>query len=57
VDFSSYGLSEGIAGFLQRVWDSEADSQDKPNFARLAKDSANNVRDALMSLETELLAA
>jgi hypothetical protein len=57
VDFSSYGLSEGIAGLLQRVWDAEADSQDKPNFARLAKDSANNVRDALMSLETELLAA
>jgi DNA polymerase III gamma/tau subunit len=57
VDFSSYGLSDGIVGLLQRVWDAETASTDKPNFARLAKDSANNVRDALMSLETELLAA
>jgi replication factor C subunit 2/4 len=57
VDFSSYGLSDGIAGLLQRVWDAETASQDKPNFARIAKDSLNNVRDALMTLETELLAA
>jgi len=57
VDFSSYGMSEGITGLLQRVWEAETDSQDKPNFARLAKDSANNVRDALMALEVELLAA
>jgi DNA polymerase III gamma/tau subunit len=57
VDFSSYGLSEGIAGLLQRVWDAETESQDRPNFARLAKDSANNVRDALMALEVELLSA
>jgi DNA polymerase III gamma/tau subunit len=57
IDFSSYGLSDGIAGLLQRVWDAETASQDKPNFARIAKDSLNNVRDALMTLETELLAA
>jgi len=57
VDFSSYGMSEGIAGLLQRVWDAETGSQDKPNFGRLAKDSANNVRDALMALEVELLSA
>jgi replication-associated recombination protein RarA len=57
VDFSSYGLSEGIAGLLQRVWDAETDSHDRPNFARLAKDSGNNVRDALMALEVELLSA
>jgi replication-associated recombination protein RarA len=37
VEFSSYGLSDGIAGLLQRVWDAETDSQDKPNFARMAK--------------------
>ena len=57
VDFSSYGMSEGITGLLQRVWDAETHSPDKPNFARLAKDSANNVRDALMALEVELLSA
>lgn len=57
VEFSSYGMSEGIVGLLQHVWDAETDSLERPNFARLAKDSLNNVRDALMSLETELLAA
>ncbi len=58
VEFSSYGMSEGIASLLQRVWDAETDSNpEKPNFARLAKDSANNVRDSLMALEVELLAA
>lgn len=58
VEFSSYGLSEGIVGLLQQVWDAETDhAAERPNFARLAKDSLNNVRDALMSLETEILAA
>lgn len=58
VDFSSYGLSEGIAGLLQRVWDAETgNNPERPNFARLAKDSANNVRDSLMALEVELLSA
>jgi replication factor C subunit 2/4 len=58
VDFSSYGMSEGIATLLQRVWDSETgNNPTRPNFARLAKDAANNCRDALMSLEVEILAA
>jgi replication factor C subunit 2/4 len=58
VDFSSYGMSEGIVSLLQRVWDAETDSSTAcPNLARLAKDSLNNVRDALMTLETEILAA
>jgi replication factor C subunit 2/4 len=58
VDFSSYGMSDGIAGLLQQVWDAETGNVTvSPNFARLAKDSLNNVRDALMSLETEILAA
>ena len=57
VDFSSYGMSEGIAALLQQVWDAETDgSTAPPNFARVAKDSLNNVRDALMTLETEILA-
>jgi len=58
VDFSSYGMSEGIAALLQRVWDAETRcNPNPPNFARLTKDAANNCRDALMSLETEILAA
>jgi replication factor C subunit 2/4 len=57
VDFSSYGMSEGIVALLEQVWDAETDgSTEPPNFARVAKDSLNNVRDALMTLETEILA-
>jgi replication factor C subunit 2/4 len=57
VDFSSYGMAEGIAGLLQQVWDAETESNaDCPNFARLAKDSGNNVRDALNSLEMAVMA-
>lgn len=56
LDFSSYGMSDGITSLLQRVWDTETrNSPDCPNFARLAKDAANNCRDALMSLECEIL--
>ena len=40
------------------IWDSEAPTNSPaPNFARLVKDSNNNVRAALMALETELLIA
>jgi hypothetical protein len=57
VEFSSYGMADGIAGLLQRIWEAETGTTAKPNFARMAKDSANNVRDALMSLEVELLSS
>jgi DNA polymerase III delta prime subunit len=58
IDFSSYGLAEGIKGLLERIWDAETDNPtEKPNFARIAKDSCNNVRDALMSLEVEIMGA
>jgi hypothetical protein len=51
-------MSEGIVGLLEQVWDKETDgSTARPNFGRMAKDSLNNVRDALMTLETEILAA
>lgn len=56
LDFSSYGMAEGISGLLQRVWDRETDNPtDRPNFARIAKDSNNNVRDALMTLEVAIM--
>jgi len=58
VDFSSYGMNEGISELLQRVWDRETDNPvDRPNFARIAKESNNNVRDALMTLEVAIMAA
>jgi DNA polymerase III gamma/tau subunit len=57
IEFSSYGLAEETAKFLETVWDREAPNAEKPNFARIVKDSRNNVRDCLMTIETELLAA
>lgn len=58
VDFSNYGMSEGIVGLLQHVWNAETDGTTAPpNLARIAKDGLNNVRDCLMTLETEILGA
>jgi replication-associated recombination protein RarA len=56
LEFSSYGMSTQVADLLCKVWDAEGGTDDKPNFARLVKDSANNVRERLMRLETELMA-
>src|SRR5207302_9620284 len=58
LEFSSYGMSAGLAELLQRIWDSETDNPvERPNFARIVKDNANNARGALMSLETEIMSA
>ena len=59
LEFSSYGTAEEIANLLRAVWDRETDTpaDGPPNFARIVKDSHNNVRDALMRLELEILAA
>jgi replication-associated recombination protein RarA len=56
VEFSSYGISKEVCGLLEKVWDAETDDPcERPNFARIVKDSNNNVREALMKLETELM--
>jgi putative ATPase len=58
VEFSSYGIAKDAAALLENIWDSEASSEaEKPNFARLVKESNNNVRESLMRLETELMAS
>jgi replication-associated recombination protein RarA len=58
IDFSSHGLAEPGAELLASIFQREApDASEKPNFLRIMRDAKNNVRDALMSLETELLAA
>jgi replication-associated recombination protein RarA len=59
LDFSSYGMGPSGAEFLSKVWDKETPVSDakKPNFAQILRDSRNNLRDALMTLEVELLAA
>jgi replication-associated recombination protein RarA len=58
VEFSSYGMAAPISELLQRVWAAEVPNNSSfPNFQRIVKDSCNNVRDALMTLETEIMAA
>jgi replication factor C subunit 2/4 len=56
LDFSSYGMSNGIAAYLDGVWHAEGGNGNAPDFERLAKDCRNNVRDCLMRLEVELMA-
>jgi DNA polymerase III gamma/tau subunit len=56
IEFSSYGLASDGARLLESVWQREAQGALAPNFVRIVKESSNNLRDALMFLETELLA-
>jgi replication-associated recombination protein RarA len=58
IDFSSYGLAKDCAALLERIWIAETGSLDNaPNFARIVKESNNNVRESLMRLETEMITA
>lgn len=57
LEFSSYGMRSELAALLARVWQSETGSAGTLNWERIAKESNTNVRDALQSLEVELLAA
>jgi DNA polymerase III gamma/tau subunit len=56
IEFSSYGMANEIAAYLDNVWHAEGGNGDGPDLARLAKESRNNVRDCLMRLEVELMA-
>jgi DNA polymerase III delta prime subunit len=56
IEFSSYGMAGEIANYLDKVWHMEGGNGNAPDLARLAKESRNNVRDALMKLEVELMA-
>lgn len=55
VPFSSHGLSGDIADMLARVWENEADGEDAPNFARIVKESNNNIRASLAELQNRLV--
>src|SRR4051812_6636 len=59
IDFSSYEMASQVSELLQRIWHDQTQGKAGvgPNFARLVKDSNNNVRDALMSLEVEIMGA
>jgi hypothetical protein len=56
IEFSSYGMAGEVAAYLEQVWDAEGRAGNCPDLSRLVKESRNNIRDCLMTLETELLA-
>jgi len=57
LNFSAQGLAEPTADLLSRIWQSEAgQTNEAPNFLRIVRDSKNNVRDAIQTLQVELLA-
>jgi DNA polymerase III gamma/tau subunit len=57
LEFSSYGMRAELAALLARVWEQETGKPGELNWERIAKESNTNVRDALQTLEIELLAA
>ena len=57
LEFSSYGIAKGASELLARVWEHETKGADAPNFARIVKESNNNIRAALMELQNEILCA
>jgi replication-associated recombination protein RarA len=57
VDFSSYGLAKDATALLARIWENEANGAPAPNFARIVKESNNNIRASLMELQKELMFA
>jgi DNA polymerase III gamma/tau subunit len=57
VDFSSYGIAKDATALLARIWETEANGAPSPNFARIVKESNNNIRASLMELQKELLLA
>jgi DNA polymerase III delta prime subunit len=56
IEFSSYGMAGEVTAYLEHVWHVEGGSEICPDLSRIVKESRNNIRDCLMTLETELLA-
>jgi len=57
LEFQSHGIAKEAANLLERIWIAEAgESAQRPNFLRIVQDGKNNVRDAVNSLQVELLA-
>ena len=57
LEFSSYGMAGEITAYLDKVWHAEGGNGNCPDLARVVKESRNNLRDCLQTLEVELLAA
>ncbi len=58
IKFSKQGIATEAAALLKRVWETERGQVEavQPNFARIVKDSKNDIRAALMTLQTKLAA-
>jgi hypothetical protein len=56
-EFTSYGIAKDAADLLATIWSIEASDSPAPNFARIVKDTNNNIRKSLMKLQAELLSA
>jgi replication-associated recombination protein RarA len=56
LEFTSHGLAKEISTYLEEIWETET-SAEKPDFLKIARESRNNIRAALMLLEMELMAA
>jgi hypothetical protein len=57
LQFSSHGIAKEAATLLERIWQAETGTLDgAPNFLRMVQDGKNNIRDAVNSLQVELLA-
>ncbi len=58
LEFSSYGIAKDAAELLAKIWDAETDNPvDRPNFARIVKESNNNVRESINRLQVEIMMA
>ena len=58
IEFGTYGLAQPATDLLRSVWNSEVgDSESVPDFSRIVKQSANNIREALMNLEPKIMEA
>jgi replication-associated recombination protein RarA len=53
--FQSHGIAAEAARLLETIWEREAGDAEKPNFLRIVQSSKNNIRDAVNSLQVELL--
>lgn len=57
LQFSSHGMAQDAATLLERIWVAEAGRDaEKSNFLRTVQNAKNNLRDAVNSLQVELLA-
>lgn len=56
LEFSSYGMAGDITAYLDKVWHAEGGKGNCLDLARVVKESRNNLRDCLQTLEVELLA-